>query len=74
MENRPLKFGARRIFGLDLSKKTLKACRLDENSGFEKQNIFDEKMMEGTILHHGYAKATTWLWKEDPPLPSWQDT
>ena len=38
MENRPLKFGARRIFGLDLSKKTLKACRLDEDSGVEKQN------------------------------------
>ena len=46
MENRPLKFGARRIFGLDLSKKTLKACRLDEDSGFEKQNIFDEKMTD----------------------------
>ncbi len=46
MENRPLKFGARRIFGLDLSKKTLKACRLDEDSGFEKQNIFDEKIVD----------------------------
>jgi len=51
MENRPLKFGARRIFGLDLSKKTLKACRLDEDSGFEKQNIFDEKMTDDGRHH-----------------------
>ena len=46
MENRPLRFEAKRIFGLDLSKKTLKACRLDGDSGFEKQSIFDEKMTD----------------------------
>jgi transposase len=51
MENRPLKFGAKRIFGLDLSKKTLKACRLDEDSGFEKQFIFDEKMTDEGRCH-----------------------
>lgn len=51
MENRPLRFGAKRIFGLDLSKKTLKACRLDEDSGFEKQNIFDEKMTDDGRHH-----------------------
>ena len=46
MDNRPQRFEAKRIFGLDLSKKTLKACRLDGDSGFEKQSIFDEKMMD----------------------------
>ena len=51
MENRPLRFEAKRIFGLDLSKKTLKACRLDDDSGFEKQNIFDEKMTDDGRHH-----------------------
>lgn len=46
MDDRPLRFEAKRIFGLDLSKKTLKACRLEEDSGFEKQSIFDERMTD----------------------------
>ena len=61
MENRPLKFGARRIFGLDLSKKTLKACRLDEDSGFEKQNIFDEKMTDDGRHHLASFAPFYWL-------------
>ena len=44
--NRPLTFEAHRIFGLDLSKKTLMACCLDEETGFVKQHIFDEKMTD----------------------------
>ena len=51
MDNRPLKFEAKRIFGLDLSKKTLKACRLDEDSGFEKKCIFDERMTDEGRQH-----------------------
>ena len=42
--DRPVRFEARRVFGLDLSKKTLKACFLDEATCFEKTHIFDEKM------------------------------
>lgn len=44
--NRPLTFEAHRIFGIDLSKKTLMACCLDEETGFVKQHIFDEKMTD----------------------------
>jgi len=51
MDNRPLRFEAKRIFGLDLSKKTLKACRLDGDSGFEKQSIFDERMTDDGRHH-----------------------
>ena len=46
-----MKFEAKRIFGLDLSKKTLKACRLDEDSGFEKKFIFDERMTDEGRQH-----------------------
>ncbi len=42
--DRPSRFEARRIFGLDLSKKALKACFLDEETCFEKTHIFDERM------------------------------
>lgn len=42
--DRPSRFEARRIFGLDLSKKALKACFLDEATCFEKTHIFDERM------------------------------